>query len=79
MQYIHKFLKFISAVAARTGQEYNASDIGKDIGILPEKSLNTLVTAEILYQRYANEEYAKRGFDYSSVSALFYQSVEITN
>ena len=28
-----KFLKFISAVAARTGQEYNASDIGKDIGI----------------------------------------------
>jgi len=28
-----KFLKFISAVAARTGQEYNASDISKDIGI----------------------------------------------
>lgn len=28
-----KFLKFILAVAARTGQEYNASDIGKDIGI----------------------------------------------
>lgn len=28
-----KFLKFISAVAARTGQEYNASDIGKDIGV----------------------------------------------
>ena len=28
-----KFLKFISAVAARTGQEYNASDIGKDVGI----------------------------------------------
>lgn len=28
-----KFLKFISAVAVRTGQEYNANDIGKDIGI----------------------------------------------
>ena len=28
-----KFLRFISAVAARTGQEYNASDIGKDVGI----------------------------------------------
>lgn len=28
-----KFLKFICAVAARTGQEYNANDIGKDIGI----------------------------------------------
>lgn len=28
-----KFLKFISSVAARTGQEYNANDIAKDIGI----------------------------------------------
>lgn len=28
-----KFFKFISAIAARTGQEYNASDIGKDVGI----------------------------------------------
>ena len=28
-----KFFKFISSVAARTGQEYNASDIAKDIGI----------------------------------------------
>lgn len=28
-----KFLKFISSVAARTAQEYNANDIAKDIGI----------------------------------------------
>ena len=28
-----KFFKFISSVAARTGQEYNASDIAKDLGI----------------------------------------------
>lgn len=28
-----KFLKFISAVAARTAQEYNANDIGRDVGI----------------------------------------------
>ena len=28
-----KFLKFISSLAARTGQEFNASDIAKDIGI----------------------------------------------
>lgn len=28
-----KFLKFISCVAARTGQEYNATDISKDVGI----------------------------------------------
>lgn len=29
----NKFIKFISAVAARTAQEYNASDIGNDVGI----------------------------------------------
>lgn len=28
-----KFLKFISSVAARTGQEYNATDIATDVGI----------------------------------------------
>lgn len=28
-----KFLKFISTLAARTGQEFNASDIAKDVGI----------------------------------------------
>lgn len=28
-----KFLKFLSSLAARTGQEFNASDIAKDVGI----------------------------------------------
>ena len=28
-----KFLKFISSLAARTGQEFNASDIAKDVGV----------------------------------------------
>ena len=28
-----KFIKFISSLAARTGQEFNASDIAKDIGV----------------------------------------------
>ncbi len=28
-----KFVKFISSLAARTGQEFNASDIAKDIGV----------------------------------------------
>lgn len=31
-----KFLKFISSLAARTGQEFNASDIAKDVGLDPE-------------------------------------------
>ena len=31
-----KFMKFISSMAARTGQEFNASDIAKDIGVDPE-------------------------------------------
>ena len=28
-----KFMKFISSMAARTGQEFNASDIAKDVGV----------------------------------------------
>lgn len=28
-----KFLKFISSIAARTAQEYNANDISRDVGI----------------------------------------------
>ena len=28
-----KFMKFISSIAARTAQEYNASDISKDVGV----------------------------------------------
>lgn len=31
-----KFLKFISSLAARTGQEFNATDIAKDVGVDPE-------------------------------------------
>ena len=31
-----RFVKFISSVAARTGQEYNASDIAKDVEISPD-------------------------------------------
>lgn len=29
----NKFIKFISSIAARTAQEYNANDIGRDVGI----------------------------------------------
>lgn len=35
-----KFLKFISSLAARTGQEFNASDIAKDIGVDSETIKN---------------------------------------
>lgn len=31
-------MKFISSLAARTGQEFNASDIAKDIHPLDEKN-----------------------------------------
>ena len=54
-----KFLKFISAVAARTGQEYNASDIGKDIGIdnkTVDKWMSILRNTFLVYllQPYSN-------------------------
>ena len=47
-----KFLKFISCVAARTGQEVNLSDLGKDVGIdakTADSWLSLLVTSGLVY------------------------------
>ena len=33
-------------------------------------------TAEMLYARYASEEFAEKGFDFSCISALYYQAFE---
>lgn len=54
-----KFTKFISAVAARTGQEFNASKIGTEIGIdgkTAEKWISILKNTGIIYllQSYSN-------------------------
>lgn len=54
-----KFTKFISAVAARTGQEFNASKIGTEIGIdgkTAEEWISILKNTGIIYllQSYSN-------------------------
>lgn len=54
-----KFLKFISAVSARTANEYNASDIGKDVGIdnkTVEEWMSILKNTFLVYllQPYSN-------------------------
>ena len=59
-----KFLKFISAVAMRTGKEYNASDIGKEVGInnkTADEWLTVLKNTYLVYllQPYANNVYGR--------------------
>lgn len=54
-----KFLKFISCIAARTAQEYNASDIGKEVGIdknTVDEWLSILKNTYLVYllQPYSN-------------------------
>jgi len=47
-----KFLKFVSSVAVRTGQELNLSDIGKDVGIdnkTVDHWLSLLVTSGLVF------------------------------
>lgn len=47
-----KFMKFISSVAARTGQEYNANDIAKNVGVDNETIdswISVLVNTYIIY------------------------------
>lgn len=48
---------------------------GKQIQ-MPGTVIHTLSTAELLFDRYATEEFEAQGFDYSSISALYYQAFE---
>ena len=52
------------------------SSLGPKSGILPQSTIDSLTTAEILYARYASDEYANEGFDFSCISALYYQAFE---
>lgn len=60
----NKFIKFISAVAARTAQEYNALDIAKDVGIdskTVDEWLSILKNTNLVYilQSYSNNNVKK--------------------
>lgn len=50
--------------------------IGKRIEKLPPEVIDTLSTAELLFSRYANTFYIQNHFDYSCISALYYQAFE---
>lgn len=52
--------------------------LGEHFKRLPPAALNTLTTAEMLYGKYADPatEFPEKGFDYSSISALYYQAFE---
>lgn len=60
----NKFIKFISSVAARTAQEYNALDIGNDIGIdskTVDEWISILKNTNLVYmlQAYSNNNVQK--------------------
>ena len=60
----NKFIKFISAVAARTAQEYNAFDIANDIGIdskTVDEWISILRNTNLIYmlQAYSNNNIKK--------------------
>ena len=52
-------------------------DLGTSSKHLPEKAVDALATAELLYLKYATPEYSEVNFDYSCISVLYYQAVEI--
>ena len=52
------------------------SSLGEKADILPDSTVDSLTTAEMLYARYASQEYAEKGFDFSCISALYYQAFE---
>lgn len=52
------------------------SSLGAKCTILPDSTVDSLTTAEMLYNRYASEKFAEDGFDFSCISALYYQAFE---
>ncbi len=52
------------------------NSLGRSCEMLPQSAINALTTAEMLYGRYANKNYAEKGFDFSCISALYYQAFE---
>ncbi len=50
--------------------------IGPSSVRLPDETINALSTAEMLFSQYAISENTSNGFDYSGISALYYQAVE---
>lgn len=52
------------------------SELGPEAQSLPELTIKSLATAELLFHKYANKKYQIAGFDYSSISALYYQAFE---
>lgn len=52
------------------------SQLGVEANRLPLSTIESLTTAEYLYAKYASEDYASKGFDYSCISSLYYQAFE---
>lgn len=50
--------------------------VGPSFSILPESTINALATAELLFSQYATPDFSSVNFDYSCISALYYQAVE---
>lgn len=52
------------------------SSLGSSSYQLPDSSIDALTSAELLYSKYANDSFANLGFDFSCISALYYQAFE---
>lgn len=50
--------------------------LGEKAAVLPVSTVDSLTTAEMLYAKYATEDFAEKGFDFSCISALYYQAFE---
>lgn len=50
--------------------------IGSSFDRLPARTINALTTAELLFSQYSIAENISDSFDYSGISALYYQAVE---
>ena len=77
-----RICKAITMLVSKQTDDYHATKheilarLGLCSGHLPASTVDSLTTAEILYSRYAKTDFADQGFDYSCISALYFQAFE---
>lgn len=77
-QYLSNTLIANKAITAdfETTKKQLCDYIGPSSKRLPARTINALTTAELLFSQYASAENRLTSFDYSGISALYYQAVE---
>lgn len=77
-EFVSEFSNLLMQSIPDSLETYHArlkSELGTKYDLLPEVALNTLASAEYLYDKFVRKQ-APEGFDYSGIAVLYFQAFE---